>query len=60
MKNTHLSSQEKAAIRAIVSRENLRDFLLLVAGIVTHDVENYATAIDAGDLIRKAAIKVAN
>jgi hypothetical protein len=59
MKNTHLTAEEKAAIRAIANRENLRDLLILVAGIVSHDVEDYAAAIDAGDMIRKAAVKVA-
>jgi hypothetical protein len=59
MKNTHLTAEEKAVIRTIANRENLRDLLILVSGIVSHDVEDYAAAIDAGDLIRKAAVMVA-
>jgi hypothetical protein len=56
--NQHLTESQRTAIREIATRENLRDLLLLVAGIVSHDVEDYATALEAGDLVRKAASKV--
>ena len=58
MKNIHLTSEQKATVRELATRENLRDLLILVAGIVAHDVENYVNATEAADLIRKAAIKI--
>ena len=56
--NKHLTDQERETIRQIATRENLRDIVLLIAGIVAHDVEDYAKALDASDLIRKAAVTI--
>ena len=58
MKNLHLTEAQKEIIRGIANKETMRDLLLLVAGIVAHDTDDYATAIDASAFIKKAAVMV--
>ncbi len=58
MSHIHLTEDQKATLRGLINEQNLRDVILTVAGIVAHDVKDLAKAIEAGELIRKAAVVI--
>lgn len=59
MQSKHLTLEQREAFRKLFDVVDLVEALRCVAGIVAHDVESYAAAIDASDLIFKASQLVA-
>jgi hypothetical protein len=51
----HLTPEQRTQLRELVDQCDLRELLLAVAGMASHDIEDYEQALDCGDLIRKAA-----
>lgn len=51
----HLTESQRATLVEIFNECGTKEFLLCVAGLVTHSEPDYSKALDAGDLIRKAA-----
>lgn len=51
----HLTDCERNALADLFADCDPHEFLQCVAGLVAHNVDDYAAAMDAQDLIRKAA-----
>lgn len=51
----HLSNCERNALADLFADCDPHEFLQCVAGLVAHNVGNYEDAMEAQDLIRKAA-----
>lgn len=51
----HLSPEQRATLRGLFDQCDMVELLIAVAGIVSHDVGDFETALDASELVRKAA-----
>jgi hypothetical protein len=55
----HLTDHERQALADLFEECDTVEFLQCVAGLVSHNVEDYVTSQDAQSLIRKAAVMIA-
>ena len=51
----HLTDNQRATLANLFADCDPHEFLQCVAGLVAHNVGDYAAAMDAQDLVRKAA-----